>query len=81
MDILKIYDNEGKTFDRYTVVMNEQHNGLYDCLALSEHPTHPQGFSQWNDCILGSHLGKEISFDELSLELQEHIKWRLLDEE
>ena len=79
MNILKIYDNEGKTVDRYTVVVNEEHNGLYECLALSEHPTHPQGFSQWSDCMLGSHLGREVKFEELSKELQEHIKSRLAE--
>ena len=79
MNILKIYDNEGETADRYTVVINEVHNGLYECLGLSEHPSHPQGFSQWSDCMLGSHLGKEVKFEELSIELQEHIKDRLAE--
>ena len=79
MNILKIYDNEGETFDRYTVVFDEKHNGLYECLGLSEHPSHPQGFSQWSNCMIGNHLGKEISFDELTTELQEHIKYRLVN--
>lgn len=80
MTILKIYDNEGKTFDRYTVVTDGKHNGLYECLSLSEHPEDPLGFSQCGYCMIGSHLGKEIKFDELTLELQEHIKWRLLED-
>lgn len=74
MNVLKIYDNGGQTFDRYTVVTNVSHNGLYECLGLSEHPNSPQGFSQWGNCIIGNHLGKEINFDELSNELQEHIQ-------
>lgn len=77
MNILKIYDNEGETFDRYTVVFDEKHNGLYECLGLSEHPNSPLGFSQWSDCKLGNHLGKEINFNELSTELQEYIKGML----
>lgn len=79
MNILKIYDNEGMTFDRYTVVIDIKNNELYECLALSEHPAHPQGFSQWSICSMGSHLGKEVKFSELSTELQEHIKNRLLE--
>lgn len=77
MNVLKVYDNEGKTIDRYTVVTDEKHNGLYDCLGLSEHPEEPLGFSQWGDCVIGNHLGKEIKFEKLPFEVQEHIKCRL----
>ena len=75
--ILKIYDNEGEAFDRYTVVIDECYNGKYECLALSDNANSPQGFSQWCNCMIGDHLGKEIAFNSLAPELQEHIKNRL----
>lgn len=78
MEILKIYDNNGETFDRYTVVVNIKANEqMYECLGLSDNPESPQGFSQWSSCMIGNHLGKEICFDELPKHIQEHIKARL----
>lgn len=79
MQILKIYDNEGETFDRYTVVTNEHYNGKFECLGLSTNPDNPQGFSMWCICVLGEHLGKEIAFEDLPLNVQEHITRRLAE--
>jgi len=80
---LQIYDNEGKTFDRYTVVdvrdaieVTERFGGTkqyYQCLGLSSNPSDPQGYSMWGGCILGKHLGKRIEFAELPENIQQHI--------
>lgn len=76
--IYAIYDNGGKTIDRYTVLTEPFHFGKScECLGMSSDPTHPQGFSQWSDCFDGPHLGKMIKFDDLPINVQEHLVKRL----
>lgn len=67
MKNLRIYDNGGKTFDRYTVVfMNqEEYKGMYSALGMSREPFHPQGFGQHCSAMPGRHLGKRIKFNQL----------------
>ena len=78
MEISSIWDNEGETFDRYTVVTTEEeHLGLNAALGLSHNPQSPQGFSQWTTAQEGKHLGKRVKFEDLSKHLQEHITGRL----
>jgi hypothetical protein len=70
---IQIYDNEGKTFDRYTVVYMdepEDHQGLLACVGMSEHPFHPQGFGMHSSASPGLHLGKRISFRDLPPDCQ-----------
>ena len=75
MKIRAIYDNGGKTLDRITVVVNQKNNdNSWDCLCLSHNGV---AFSQWSTCQQGRHLGKKVSFEELSPELQKHIESRL----
>jgi hypothetical protein len=74
---IRVYDNGGKTFDRYTVVyMNREDFGyttdknetfmlLYPCYGLSENPFHPQGFGLHSSAQIGKHLGKRIKFSQL----------------
>jgi hypothetical protein len=80
LGIIAIYDNSGKTMDRYTVVFdtysNEKHT-QYDCLGMSNNPDDPQGFSQMFDCILGKHLGKRIKFSDLPQNIQMHVEYRV----
>lgn len=85
MRILGIFDNGGKTIDRYTVVVNEYNSasGYYDMLGLDD-----QGgtvFSQWsngeydlNDNWKNRHLGKRIAFESLNELTQRHIAERIL---
>lgn len=42
---VRVYDNGGKTFDRYTCVFTGK-SAEGACLGMSEHPAHPQGFGQ-----------------------------------
>lgn len=67
MKNIRIYDNGGKTFDRYTVVyMTEpEGRGLYGARGMSENPFDPQGFGQYCSAMPGRHLGRRISFDDL----------------
>lgn len=68
---VRVYDNGGTTFDRYTVVFTRQRDGFCRYLGMSNHPFHPQGFGQHGesrgaiDYPKYSHLGKKITFDLL----------------
>jgi hypothetical protein len=80
MKIIAVYDNGGKTFDRYTIYTNEDYNRqgtIKVCLALSDNPNHPQGFSQFSGGTIGDHNGKRIKFTDLPQNVQEHAKSRL----
>jgi len=78
MTIKSIWDNEGETVDRYTVVFTDkERNGLHEALGLSNDPTSPQGFSQWTSAQEGEHLGKRLDFSDLPKHIQEHIEMRL----
>lgn len=75
MKNVRIYDNGGKSFDRYTVVyMNDpEGNGCYGARGMSEHPTHPQGFGLYTSAMPGRHLGKRITFDQLPPDCQKVV--------
>lgn len=68
---VRIYDNGGKTADRYTAVYLDQPEGIrhgsqmFACIGMSEHPFHPQGFGEHSTAMLGRHLGRIISRDSL----------------
>ena len=80
MKVVAVYDNGGRSLDRYTIVTNNrvsnkyQGKYTYDALSASENGL---GVFMWCQCIRGSHLGKKIRLDELSKELQEKIKFAL----
>lgn len=70
-----IYDNEGETYDRITVVLKNRFRykdgkRIYEALGCSESGF---GFFQHTEAMRGGHLGKIISFKELSEELQERL--------
>ena len=79
INIRGIYDNGGKTADRYTIITNnniDYPNGksYKESLSVGENPSN---FSQWGEAIEGRHLGKKIKFDQLPLNVQEHINKRM----
>jgi hypothetical protein len=76
MKTIRIYDNGGKTFDRYTAVYMgwPEGCGLYAARGMSEHPFHPQGFGQFCAAMPGRHLGKRIAFAELPTDCQRLIQ-------
>lgn len=83
MKIAAIYDNGGKTLDRYTVVTDCASINPYerDMLGVSKHGT---GFSQWgtgqfydDDMRRNRHLGKIVHFEQLNSDLQAHIADRV----
>lgn len=79
--VLRIYDNGGKTFDRYTCVpprwahkYRENPPFLFDAIGSSEHPFHPQGFGMHVTAAPGPHLGKRIHWDELPADVQKFAR-------
>jgi len=71
-----IYDNGGKSFDRYTIIID---NYAY---RMSENPLSPQGFNQYCGEVvtgvkLGKHLGKKILFESLPTDVKKAIKERM----
>jgi len=66
---LRIFDNGGATFDRYTAVFLPSRMGSTYCyIGMSENPTHPQGFGQHGE-LSHSYLidndDTEITVDDL----------------
>lgn len=79
--IKSVWDNDGKTIDRYTVVFKTHEMSIekdtFDSLGLSIYPEHPQGFSQMGSCKVGEHLGKRIKFHDLPIQVIQHIIARI----
>ena len=78
---IRIYDDGGKTIDRYTVVFTGNYKGRNGCdyVGMSEHPYHPQGFGQhgWSEMRIDrpkyGHLGKKIKFTDLPKDCQRAV--------
>jgi len=77
---IKCYDNDGKSYDRYTVVFAEKINGSYTFIGMSANPSHPLGFGQCDqsssriDLPTFSHLGKRVDFEKLPNDCQTWVK-------
>lgn len=75
---IKIFDNGGKTYDRYTCIFTKKsiiskedrkHYGTrFMFVGMSCNPFAPQGFGQHGELApqhIGKHLGKRIKFEDL----------------
>ena len=78
---IRCYDNEGATFDRYTVAFTKKRlGGVFVYVGMSEDPFHPQGYGQHGESYtvidtnkhgyapaIGrkNHLGRRIRFEDL----------------
>lgn len=82
--ITGIWDNGGKTVDRYTVAFDaaviEANPGFVGMLSMSSNPTHPQGFSMWTEGAPGRHLGRRLKWKDLPLNIQAHVVARMKEE-
>jgi len=65
--VKRIYDNGGKTVDRYTVYYYQENGAraLHVGRGMSAEPFHPQGVGQWVQGDLGPHNGRLINFAAL----------------
>ena len=81
---IRCYDNNGESFDRYTVVFTGRYRKSHDegflYLGMSSDPFHPQGFGQHGetqnqpcDRPVYSHLGKKIKFQDLPEDCQKAV--------
>ncbi|AQH05800.1 hypothetical protein A9R05_43065 (plasmid) [Burkholderia sp. KK1] len=63
----RIYDNNGKTADRYTVLymLEPERSGLYAGRGMNDEPYHPMGIGMCISGAPGRHLGRKITFDDL----------------
>jgi len=75
--IIAVYEKDGDFVDRYLVVFDERNGDYHAGLVLSTNPDSPQGVSSFSDVLLGDHLGKEISFEDLPEEVREHVLERV----
>lgn len=86
--LLRIYDNGGKTADRYTIMPPKNANEyrtetnsdgrpagqMFQCICASAYPFHPQGFGQWSEAMPGPHLGKRVRWQDLPEDVQRYAK-------
>lgn len=78
---LRLYDNGGESFDRYTILpprwareYMDRNPGQWTAIAASEHPFHPQGFGQHVTAAPGPHLGKRIKWKDLPADVQKFAR-------
>lgn len=81
LKVVAVYDNGGKSLDRYTIVTNEKlakhpitKKYTYSAIASSEFGG---GVFMWVECERGKHLGKKIQLSDLDIELQKKIEFAL----
>jgi hypothetical protein len=75
---IRLYDNGGKTFDRFTAVLMDQPeraSNTFAAFGMSEHPQHPQGFGQHTTAMPGRHLGRRINLSDLPQDCRLTLKF------
>lgn len=73
--VLRLYDNGGKTCDRYTVIPPRwaaayRAGAWWQAIAANAEPFHPQGFGQHVTAIPGAHVGRRVHWRELPADVQ-----------
>ena len=77
-----IYDNGGKTSDRYTAVyifQPEKAPNTFSAVGMNDKPFHPMGIGMHCTAMPGQHLGKRIKFEDLPEDCQKVIIQDLID--
>lgn len=76
--VVAVYDNGGKTVDRYTVYYSRRLMqpvpGFYCGRGMSHNPTHPQGVGMFISGSRGRHNGKRIRWRKLPAECRNVVK-------
>lgn len=85
-DLVCVYDDGGKTCERYTVcfletsfVQRATGRKAYVFVGMSQNPFHPQGIGQHGECEIGRHLGKRIRFADLPEDCKRLVLMDLAD--
>jgi len=85
LHIHSVWDNEGETFDRYTVVYKGagtiERDGTRMCVGMSKYPFDPQGFGSHSSCMPGNHLGKRIEIKDLPEDCRKLVEQDMENEE
>jgi len=74
--VLRLYDNGGKSFDRYTIIpprwakQYRERSRLFEAIGASKYPYSPQGFGMHVSAMPGAHLGKRIKWQDLPEDVQ-----------
>ncbi len=80
--IIQVYDNNGKTWDRYTIVISEP-DGV-NVYGMSTNPLDPDGFNQWSgdssDNLSMETAGDQVSYSSLPIMVRKAIANRLIGE-
>jgi len=74
---IRIYDNFGKTADRYTVVYMgcpERRHRMFESVGMDSTPFHPMGICQHGPATPGRHLGRRIKFEDLPKDCQKVVR-------
>lgn len=83
--ISDIYDNGGKSYDRYTIIYKEvlkyENQNYFQYFACNENPCYPQGFGQHGELkeINRRALGKKIPFEVLPNAVKCYLINEILD--
>jgi hypothetical protein len=81
MRVTAVWDNGGRTLDRYTVAVEPgpdwPQGRCVPMLAMSIEAGSPQGVSQWTLGVPGPQLGREILWEELPEQVRAHAAARL----
>jgi hypothetical protein len=76
--IIKVYDNKGKTIDRYTVLISNSETKQWDIYTMARNPN---VFNQYSHSasMYRRHYEEQVNFNSLPLELKKAIKERAHD--
>ena len=77
-----IWDNDGKTADRYTIAIDHPEESTIQIYGCSTMPFHPQGIAQFFPSIEREeftaanmkHLGKRLNYTALTPDIQGYIR-------
>jgi hypothetical protein len=61
---VRVYDNGGRTFDRYTVIFDSG-DDVY-ALGIGDTGNVPNGFCMTVEAVEGPHLGREIDLEDMT---------------
>ena len=81
---LRIYDNDGRTLDNYTVVFLDIHDfdhkgrRVYHCVQMDGSPNRPWGkIRAFETTLLGRRHGRRIPFCFLPEQCQQYVLYKL----